>query len=254
MPRSRPPLALTYHGVADVCLRTDRFSLFTAPQELRRHIHALRRWGYRFTTFGDLAARVRQGTAEGLVALTFDDGFADNLAALLPLLQAEGVPATVFVATAFIGGFHPDVTDAAMLDADAIRGLAAAGIEIGAHSHSHRDLTTLSFDAAYDDLRQSREILTGVLGRPVTVAAYPFGAATEDTRRACRGAGFEAAARTHGQGSWDDPWNLPRQDMNSYSGLVGLWLKCHGRYEPLMRHALGRATRSAGRRAKTLVR
>lgn len=254
MPRSLPPLALAYHGVADVRLRVDAHSLFTAPGALRQHIRRLRRWGYRFTTFGVLAELAREGRAEGHVALTFDDGLADNRTTLLPLLRDEGIPATVFVATGFLGGRHPDVPDAPMLDADDILELAAGGVEIGGHSHAHRDLTTLSFDAVCADLRLCREILTDLLGRPARVAAYPFGAATEETRKACREAGFEAAARTSGQGSWDDSWDLPRQDMHSYSGPLGLWLKRHDRYEPLMRRGASRATRSLARRAKTLVR
>jgi peptidoglycan/xylan/chitin deacetylase (PgdA/CDA1 family) len=254
MPRSRPPLALTFHGVADVRLQDDPHSLFTSPRLLRQHIRRLRRWGYRFTTFGALADLAREGRADGHVALTFDDGLADNRTTLLPLLREEGVPATVFVATAFIGGRHPDAPHAPMLDADGIRALAEAGVEIGGHSHSHRDLTTVSFDAVRDDLRQCREILTDLAGAPVRVAAYPFGAAREETRQACRAAGFAAAARTAGEGSWSDPYDLPRQDMHNHSGPLGLWLKRDGRYEPLMHRFVGRAVRSVGRRAKAWVR
>ena len=254
MPRSLPPLALAYHGVADVRLRDDPHSLFTPPRLLRHHIGRLRRWGYRFTTFGALADLVRDGRAGGHVALTFDDGLADNRTALLPLLREEGVPATVFVATSFVGGRHPDPPHAPMLGADDIVELAAAGIEIGGHSHSHRDLTTLSFDAVRDDLSRSLQILGDLLGGRPRAMAYPFGAATEETRQACREAGFVAAARTAGEGSWDDPHDLPRQDMHSYSGPLGLWLKRDNRYEPLMHGIVGRAVRSVGRRAKTWVR
>ena len=254
MLRLLPPLALAYHGVADVRIAADPHSLFTAPADLRRHIRILRRWGYGFATFGTLAALVERGEAAGRVALTFDDGLADNHETLLPILRDEDVPATVFVATAFLGGQHPEAPDAPMLEPDEVRRLAQAGVEIGSHSHSHRDLTTLSFEDACADFRTSREILTELVAKPVDVAAYPFGQATEETRKACRMAGFVAAARASGEGAWSDPWDLPRQDMHNYSGLVGLWLKRHSWYRPLMLHPVGRAFRSGARRAKAVVR
>ncbi|MBW3669299.1 MAG: polysaccharide deacetylase family protein [Actinobacteria bacterium] len=250
----RPPLALAYHGVAAVRLRDDTYSLFTRPATLRRQIQVLRRWGYRFTTFGDLAARVQRGEGDGYAALTFDDGMADNHSTLLPVLRDEGVPATVFVATAYIGGRHPDVPEVPMLEAADVVALRDGGVEIGSHSHAHRDLTTLSFDEVLADLRRSRRALADVLGEEPTVLAYPFGRASEETRRAAREAGFAFAARAEAQGNWDDPWDQPRQDMHSYSGRLGLWLKRDNRYEPIMRVPFGRIARSGGRRLKRLVR
>lgn len=250
----RPPLALAYHGVATVRLRDDTFSLFTRPSTLRGHIDVLRRWGYRFTTFGDLADRVQRGEGAGYVALTFDDGMADNRSTLLPLLQEAGLPATVFVATACIGGRHPDAPDVPMLEADDVVALHEAGVEIGSHSHAHRDLTTMPFDEVVADLRASRRALAALLGQEPAVCAYPFGRANDDTRRAAREAGFAYAARAEGHGRWDDPWDQPRQDMHSYTGRFGLWLKRDNRYEPIMRGPFGRIARSGGRRLKGLVR
>lgn len=254
MSPTRPPLALAYHGVANVRLRDDTFSLFTRPATLRRQIHVLRGWGYRFTTFGDLAARVQRGEGVGYVALTFDDGIADNRSTMLPVLREERVPATVFVATAYIGGRHPDVPALAMLEAADVLALRDGGVEIGSHSHAHSDLTTLPFEAVLADLHASRRALAEVLGKEPAVFAYPFGRANDDTRRAAREAGFDYAARAEAQGQWDDPWDQPRQDMPSYSGRFGLWLKRDNRYEPVMRHPLGRIARSGGRRLKRLVR
>lgn len=253
MDPSLPPLALVYHGVADVPLRVDRHRLFVRPDDLRRQLDRLRTWGYRLVTFGELARRVANGEAAGHASLTFDDGLADNLDALVPLLEGEGAPATVFVVTGWLGQEHPAAPWARIVTADEVRALDAAGLEIGAHSVTHPDLSVLSYDGALRELEESKSTLAAMLGRPVEVAAYPYGRATAETIRACRDAGFSAACRISGQGSWNEPLNLPRQDMDNRCTMIGFRLKRDDRYEPLMRRRAARLARSVRRRLRATV-
>ena len=248
-----PPLVLAYHGVDAVPLRLDPAGLFVSPIALTRHIAMLRRWGYRFATFGELASRASTGDAHGQVALTFDDGFADNLHTLVPLLRREGVPATTFVVASWDGIPHPDAPFARALTHDEVRQLATAGVEIGSHSMAHRDLSALDYATTLEDLSQSRTVLEAILDRTVDLFAYPFGRVGPETAQACRAAGFRAACRTQDEGSWDDPWNLPRQDVHNATTRFDLWLKHRGWYEPLMARVVGRAVRSAIRRTKARI-
>ena len=70
-------------------------------------------------------ADAHHGRAElpkGAVAVTFDDGFRNNLTQALPVLEAVGIPATLYVATGFIGTGRFIWTDqfkAAFLQSDA---------------------------------------------------------------------------------------------------------------------------------------
>jgi peptidoglycan/xylan/chitin deacetylase (PgdA/CDA1 family) len=137
-----------------------------------------------------------------------------------------------------------------MLSEDGVRRLHAAGVEIGAHTATHPDLTTLGFDAARDELSAARLSLESLLEAPVTSAAYPYGRATTDTVRACGAAGFAAACRTSGFGSRSTPLDYPREDMDGPASLVGLRLKAAGRYEPLMRARAARGVRRAGRQVR----
>lgn len=240
IPPGRSPLILAYHGVRDVSVRHDPYRLFTSPALLGRHITQLRAWGYEIVTFGAMADAVAAGGGEGLAALTFDDGVSSTLTELLPVLVAHEATATVFVVSGWDGHVHPDAPFERSLRHDEVRALAAAGVEIGSHSSVHRDLAALPFEQAVAELSASRHTLSDLAGQPVDVLAYPFGRATGETRRAAAAAGFRAACRISGEGSWDDLLDLPRQDMLNQSTLVGLWLKRHGRYEQLARSWTGR--------------
>jgi peptidoglycan/xylan/chitin deacetylase (PgdA/CDA1 family) len=251
---SPPPLALAYHGVADVPLREDPHGLFVRPRDLRRHIRALRRWGYELVTFGELAARAAEGRGPGSAALTFDDGLADNLHELVPVLREEGARATVFVVSEWLGKPYPYRPASRMLTTEELVDLHRAGVEIGGHTATHPDLTTVSASTAERDLRAGRETLEDLIGAAVDVLAYPYGRATAESREAAGRAGFRAAARTSANGSWSDPLDLPRQDMDNPATMLGLRLKRDDRYEQAMGLAPARALRRAVRAAKGVWR
>jgi peptidoglycan/xylan/chitin deacetylase (PgdA/CDA1 family) len=244
---------LTYHGVADVPLRRDPEHLFVRPRDLERQVAKLRAWGYELVTFGELARRHVEGRSSGCAALTFDDGLADNLHALAPILEVASATATVFVVSGWLGRPPPAAQWARVLTADEVRELHARGSEIGAHTATHPDLTTLPYAEALGELAESKRALEAVVQEPVEVAAYPFGRANDETRAAAREAGFRAACRTLGQGSWADPFDLPRQTMENRASLLGLRLKRDDRYERLMRFRAARGVRRASRRIREAV-
>src|SRR6266481_6419459 len=100
---ARPRLGfpiLTFHRVndeQDPFLPAMRTSVFAARiAYIARH--------YRVLTVEDLVERARQGTVpRNALALTFDDGYRDNLSHAAPILAQHGLPATIFLATGYIG-------------------------------------------------------------------------------------------------------------------------------------------------------
>ena len=237
-PRLRSPTT----RLGDVPPRVELHRLFVRFEDPSKQVATLRRWGYSLVSFGDLARLVAAWGAEGHVALTFDDGYADN--SILPEL---GVPATVFVVSGSARPAPSRGARGAESPAEAIRALHAEGIEIGAHTVTHPDLTTLGYAEARSELERSKRELEAVLEEPVEVAAYRYGRANPDTVPAARDAGFRAACSTTGRGSWNTPLQLPRQDVQNGTTLLGLRMKRDGRYEPMMRLYPARAARKLTR-------
>jgi peptidoglycan/xylan/chitin deacetylase (PgdA/CDA1 family) len=59
----------------------------------------------RVVALSELVERLRSGVdpEPGTVVLTFDDGYRDNLEVAAPILRRHGAPATLFLATAYVG-------------------------------------------------------------------------------------------------------------------------------------------------------
>jgi peptidoglycan/xylan/chitin deacetylase (PgdA/CDA1 family) len=91
---------LGYHRISDVAW--DPFSLSVSPEHFTEHLEILRTHG-RPLPLADLVRSLDGRPLRGGIALTFDDGYADNLSLAKPLLAKHGVPATIFVATAHGG-------------------------------------------------------------------------------------------------------------------------------------------------------
>jgi peptidoglycan/xylan/chitin deacetylase (PgdA/CDA1 family)/glycosyltransferase involved in cell wall biosynthesis len=94
--RGAPAAAiLLYHRVADAAL--DTHGLCVSPAAFRSQLDHLRQ-SWHVVPLADLAAAAAAGDLpERAVALTFDDGYLDNLEVAAPMLAEHGLPATFFL-------------------------------------------------------------------------------------------------------------------------------------------------------------
>ena len=92
-------LVLCYHRV--ISLPSDPQLLAVSPEHFAQHLEVLRTTAAP-VSLNAVLTRDRPG-ARATVALSFDDGYVDNLAVAKPLLEQHDVPATVFVCTGNLG-------------------------------------------------------------------------------------------------------------------------------------------------------
>lgn len=94
-------IVLLYHRVARPA--EDPWKLAVAPETFSGQLEMLAN-ELRIVTMSELAAAARAGKVpDRAVAITFDDGYLDNLEAALPLLASHGAPATLYVASGYVG-------------------------------------------------------------------------------------------------------------------------------------------------------
>jgi peptidoglycan/xylan/chitin deacetylase (PgdA/CDA1 family) len=93
---------LVYHRVAEI--ESDPWGLAVAPVRFAEQMEVLRR-EFRPVALRRLLELLDTGNPPSrTVAVTFDDGYADNLERALPALELAEVPATVFFASGYVGG------------------------------------------------------------------------------------------------------------------------------------------------------
>ncbi|HZY62559.1 MAG TPA: polysaccharide deacetylase family protein [Edaphobacter sp.] len=102
--------------------------------------------------------------------------------------------------------------------------MQTSGMEIGAHTHTHPFLSSLSFADQQTELCESKTILDQHLRRPVASLAYPNGSQndfTPQTQQIAREAGYTTAFSYYGGVNRDvlnmDPYDVLRNTPNTYS-------------------------------------
>lgn len=198
--------------------------------------------------FGRAIALLGSGKLPPAAAcITFDDGYQDNFAVALPILQRHGLVGSFFISTGFLNGgrmWNDDIIEAIrvspraiidwsefglgqydltneqgrllaidavlsklryfphaqrgatareiarragvedgsalMMTSDEVRSMRAAGMELGAHTHTHPILSGLSEREAESEIAQGKAELEAILKETVTTFAYPNGNTQRD--------------------------------------------------------------------------
>lgn len=199
---------LMYHYVRVVDAASDPlgYGLSVEPQQFDEQMAWLVAHGYQTMRMDALAqclGDARRSCPPHALALTFDDGYSDAFSHVLPTLQRYGLTATFYVISDFVG--RPGYLSWAELAV-----LRAAGMEVGAHSVSHVDLTALDEVEAKRQIAQSKADLSRALGIEVRSFCYPAGRYDRAIEGFVEAAGFLSATTTRGDADEYDLMALPR--------------------------------------------
>ena len=189
------PLVLCYHAIGEA------WPSSVAPSRLREHVQLLLSRGYEPARFVDV---VTAANTRRLFAVTFDDAYLSVLERAYPVLEALGVPATVFVVTDLAGyggpvawaglresGVSDDPIVRRTLRWSQLHDLQQAGWEIGSHTCSHPHLPRLDDGALARELEESRAACIAALGACRSIA-YPYGDFDDRVLSAAAAAGYTA--------------------------------------------------------------
>lgn len=113
--------------------------------------------------------------------VSFDDGYLDNLSVALPVLKASSTPAILFLVSDWIDA-PPKANryGASYMDRSAVATWQSAGLDVGSHSATHRNLRHLSETEVTDELGRSRRDLEAMTGVAIRHFACPWGVANVD--------------------------------------------------------------------------
>jgi len=186
-----------YHRIANT--KNDPHLLCVSPENLREQIKFLKE-NFRVVPLVQLVQEVRSKKLKNkTVAITFDDGYADNLHDALPILEEFNVPATVFLTAGYVGQNKPFYWDESVplptldmpfgstsqeanlgtgrpMTLDEAKTLSMAHlIEIGGHTVGHPKLAKIPENEQLNEITEGKRIIEEMLGIPLLSFAYPFG-------------------------------------------------------------------------------
>ena len=200
-------LALMYHSIGSV--ETSGYPWGVSLDNLHNQLYLLKK--EEWNSFCVSALQHPEKLHPRSLAITFDDGYVDVYEKAFPLLKEFGFCATCFVVAGDIGvpsSWHEsDMPPLPIMDRQQLKELSSAGIEIGAHTRTHKRLTRLNDAELIAELADSKKILEDVIGKEVVSFAYPYGDFDERIVAAVKLAGFKVACTTA------SGWALTDQDL-----------------------------------------
>jgi peptidoglycan/xylan/chitin deacetylase (PgdA/CDA1 family) len=234
----RHPRILMYHMICDPIKRAGFNGMRVSPHLFEQQVRWLKENGWRFFT---LTTLLEQGSRipEKSVAITFDDGFADNCTTALPILKKYDACATLFLV---VNRHHQEwsmhkkrhhdsgelMREPKLSDSQVMELIESGCVEIGSHTMTHPNFGLMDTEAKKMEMLQSKELLESKFGINIKAFAYPFGILQPEDPGLARGVGYLGAVTTEpGISDWDrlDPFLLQRIKISGKEGMLAFRMR-----------------------------
>ena len=168
----KKPIIVCYHSVNNFNLKSHNIEMFETQ------IKWLIKNNYHFVKANQLN---NISNKKKIICFTFDDGYLDNVEIVLPILLKYKVKATFFIVSSWFDTSKEKrhhSYDLPFMNKNHIKLLYENGMEIGCHTHSHRQATDLIRSSKQDflkDIKKNKFILEQIIKDKITSFAYPNG-------------------------------------------------------------------------------
>lgn len=221
-PHDDPVPILMYHVTKSAPAGTPYPELWVSPADFKGQMNWLADNGYTGITMAQLFKYWDQGfkLPDKPVVISFDDGYPSHDKTARPVLAKHHWPGVLFLELRNVN--NPD----SGLTATNVKSLIAAGWEIGSHTITHPDLTTLSASQLEEEVAGSKEQISKKFGVPIEFFCYPAGKYNESVIAAAKDAGYLGATTTlEGVATPDKPFELKRLRIDGDDGVDGFAAK-----------------------------
>lgn len=233
----KQPRILMYHMVCEHINGAKFNKLRVKPAEFAKQIAWLKAEAFHFVTMQELQDNWGKHP-EKTVAVTFDDGYLDNLENAYPILEKYQAKATIYVVvdrhnrdwSTYKKAHHNsgELAREAKLNDSQVKLLADSDlVEIGSHTMTHANLAKLNGEECLAELLQSKQALELLTQKNISSFAYPFGIYSERDVQIAKQAGYTNAVTTKEgiDGATPDFLQLQRIKISGKDSLFAVKLR-----------------------------
>lgn len=222
-----------YHSIS-----SDLNSFSVNPQNFEKQMNFMNRNNYKTTSLNNLDDLDQNSK---YFIITFDDGYEDVYYNALPILKKFGFTSICYFVTDLIGHYNiwdknkKDFKQLKLMDIDKINFWLKSGMEIGAHTSTHKNLSKLNYIQKKIEILSPKKFFKKKFSIDISSFSYPFGKFDNESVNLVKENYINAVTtkRSRYKNNKFDKYMLPRVPINKTTNMFKFFLKISTPYEDI---------------------